>query len=291
MTFSKEVARKAFHGSDIKYNPVLHGSGDLLTQEHCDAINSVARNYDEFCDLIRNELYRLPLTNHYFQKLIEARLHQDLILTSRVIASFLYDDNPTEARLRRIQGKVGNLDSLTEGVGIPKDENEGQEADEKLLDIWSEIFVMDFILHNPKLEFTNVERVVRPKGQPQVDLVAEHQGNHYAIEITRIRKRDFWGSTLPNGFDAIYRLENLDSLRRGLRNKLKDKNRQMERFCAAETTTFDKRLLIIKTSQEEYQDGSEVVRDETRTLFKSGDCPALDEVMLIYDIKNFDWLR
>jgi hypothetical protein len=291
MAFSRALARKAFHGNDIYTSAELRASGAQLTNEHVDAINAVGRDYSDFCILIMNELDRWPLLKRYFERLVEHRLGQNAILASGFIAALLQDDNPAEQRLLRLEGNVRNLDYITSGVGLPTDPNAGQETDEVLLDLWNEIFVLDFIQHTQGLKFTDLEKVVRRRDLPQIDLLAQRQGVHYAIEITRVRKKDFEGTTLPNMYDAIYEPRNLNTLRKLLKRKLHEKNLQLQNFCSAESQPIDKRLLVLKTSQREYQDGSTAVHSETNALLSEGAYSSIDEVLLIYDVENYDWIR
>lgn len=291
MVFPKLTAKTAFIGNAIYCNVELRASGAQFTQEHADAINEVDKNYDAFCTLILAELARWPLTKQYFEHLVVARLRQNAILASEFIASLIGNTNPLEERLARIHNRVENLAIITSEVGLSDNLSNGDESDEIFLDLWNEIFVIDVLLNHSRLGFSSIEKVVRPKGQPQVDLIAAFSGIRYAIEVTRIRKRDFQGSTLPEMFEAVYQEKNLNKLRSALRNKLNSKNKQMGKFCDIETDQYQKKLLVIKTSQWEYQDGSSVVRDETNALMRANDYLHIDEVILIYDVENFDWLK
>jgi len=288
MPFPKSIALKAFEGSTVYRHPELQAQ---LTSDHANAIKAVDENYSEFCQLIVGELDRFPLMRRYFRALVQARLRQNSILTSGFIGRLLDEHNPTEERLERVHEKVRNFATLTSRVKAPASPNSGEETDELLLDIWSELHIMDLLLRDEHLRFTELQKVVRRPDQPKIDLLAKYAVHEYAIEITRIRKRDFSGSTLPGMFDAIYQEKNLESLRKILKSKLLSTDRQIEKFCKSEGRDFDRRLVVIKTSQWEYQDGSEVVRDEIRQLLSTGRFNSINEVLLVYDVSRIDWIK
>lgn len=289
--FPVEVARKAYKGNAIYCFPELSVRGEGLTQDLIDAINAVDQNYPAFCNLIKENLKRWPLTRHFFEHLIDSRLKQNAILASDFISRVIDTNNPLEDRLKRIVGKVKNLESITSDVNVPSDPSLGQEADEVLLDLWNEIFVIDFLLNRNEFKYIDLEKVVREKDQPQIDLIGNWNSEAHAIEITRIRKREFSGSTHPTMFDEIYSKENFSSLRNAIKKKMRNKNKQMRKFRSAEEATYLKHLLVIKTSQWEYQDGSIAVKEITQEFLKSGNYPSIDEIVLIYDIERFDWIR
>lgn len=285
------MARQAFAGAAILHYGELRASGARLSDEHIASINAVSERYVDFCHLIRNELSRWPYTQCYFGHLVEARLQQNSFLQSDFIGSLLGETNPIEERLARLDGKVKNLESVASTYGAPKASRDGRDTDEIILDLWNEIFVIDFIMHNPALQFTSLERVVRRRDRPQIDLLALRNGRRYGIEVTRIRKREFIGATHPFNFEAISHPSNRQSLRQALKNKLRVKNWQFRRFRETESQAFDTALLVIKTSQWEYQDGSDVVADVAVNLLRTGCFSAIDEVLLIYDVVNCDWLK
>jgi hypothetical protein len=207
--YIKTIGRNAIYRSR-ELRARLQPSGWKLTKQHIKAIESVVRDYPAFCNLIIQRLNQWTLTKNYFQHLIQKRLEQEAILASDFVGTLLYSKNPLEERLRRLHDNVENLDSIR-GRGVDKT---GLETDEVLLDIWNEIFVMDFIMN--KLGFTDLEKIVRGPSQPQIDLTARFNHYDYAIEITRIRKRNFSGSTMPNMYDAIKHPDNLNSLQKAL---------------------------------------------------------------------------
>lgn len=291
MVFTREIARNAFHGAAIRNYPLLRSSGTEETPELTNAINMVSQNFPAFRQFMETELSRWPLYERCFKRLIMARLQQDAVLKSDVLGKLLDDTNITEERLQRLWGSVTNLEDVTAGVNAPANQNAGETTDEIIQDLWNEVFVMDFLLHAPGLGFTNLEKVVRPSGQSIVDLLGEYQNYNYAIEITRIRERDFLGSTHPTEFDAIFIPENIDDLWCVLTDKLCKKNKQMRKFCAAEAQTYDKKLVVIKTSQWAYQDANSVVRDEIQFLLNTGRYTSIDEVLYIYDVENYHWIR
>lgn len=288
---SKSVAKKAFEGALIRQHPELRASGAVFTDEHAGAINSVIAYYDDFCHLILSTLEEWAFTKLYFQPLIEVRLLQNAILASGFIGGLLSDHNPTEERLKRIHHKVKNLSSMSGEINLPEDIEAGEESDEVFLDIWNELFVMDLLLHNSRLAFSDLEKVIRRKDLSKVDLLAKRDSQEYAIEITRIRRRDFIGGTLPGMYEKAFNIpDNKSSLQNAMRNKLNSKNQQLKKFCASEGRTYDKKVVIIKTSQEEYQDGSEVVRQEAEALLHTHRYSYIDEILLVYDTENFDWI-
>ncbi|MBN8620838.1 MAG: hypothetical protein J0L63_18135 [Anaerolineae bacterium] len=292
MNFSKSIAKMAFHGYAINCYPILRVGGARFTQEHKDAINAVYDHYDDFCRFILSELSHWPLFERYFKHLVEVRLKQRSdILASDFISSLIDKTHNTEERLERIHNQVKNFASITKEIGIPEDPNKGSDTDEIVLDIWTEIFAIDLLLNDSRLGFSLIEKVIGDKAQPKVDLLAQLNGINYAIEITRIRKRDFEGSTFPKTFEAIYYPENLRILRNALRNKINDKNRQIAAFCKMQPDKCEKKLLVIKTSQWEYQDSNSVLHDETQKLLSTHNYPAIDEVIVIYDVNNFHWLK
>lgn len=294
MTLSKQVAIDAYVGVALRNNPGLEFNGQGFTSKHQSAIDEVINNYSDFCDLVRSELTRFPLIRKYFGHLITSRLQQNVILKSDFILHLFDANSSLENRLTRLEGNVLNLSTITANVNAPSDQQLGEETDEVLSDLWNEIFVMDFLSYGHGLTFGNLEKVIRGNSEPQIDLLANQNSYSYAIEITRIRKRDFSGITFPNMFDAIYKPENITTLRRVLKNKLQDKNNQMEKFCANELVagrSYNKRLVVLKTSQAAYQDGHSVVSTEIEALLSQGIYTSINEVLLIYDIENFDWLK
>lgn len=294
MSFSRDVAINAFIGASIIHNPGLIVNGQGFTSEHRNAIDAVENNYTDFCLLVKSELTRFPLIQKYFGHLITSRLQQNVILKSDFILHLFDANSDLENRLTRLEGNVPNLSTITANVNAPSDPQLGEETDEVLSDFWNEIFVMDFLSYGHGLAFGNLEKVIRGNSEPQIDLLANQNSRSYAIEITRIRKRDFSGITFPNMFDAIYKPENISTLRRVLKNKLQDKNNQMNKFCTNELgagRSYNKRLLVLKTSQAAYQDGHSVVLTETEALLNQGIYTSIDEVLLIYDVDNFDWLK
>ncbi len=99
------------------------------------------------------------------------------------------------------------------------------------------------------------------------------------------------GSTLPHNLDAFDISRNDSKLESSLRYKFKDKNKQIKEYCKIDTSTIYRKLLVIKTSQEEYQDGHEIVKSKTEILLKSGKYPYIQEVLILYDVKpTFHWL-
>jgi len=245
--------------------------------------------------------------NSIFFHLVKARLAQEAILESGFISRLFDEQNPLEERLTRVHIQVKNFDTITGNVGLSRNSAEFDKSDETLLDIWNELFVIDLLINTMHPPFIDVERIVRPKSQTQIDCLAKRGDQEYAIEITRLRKRDFIGSTLPNMIEALDPPENTgdledepkvrdarknrDDLRKALKRKMGEKNKQMQEFCKLEGRSFDKKLVVIKTSQWEYQDGSKVVRDEAQILLDTGRYKYIDELLLIYSIAEFDWLH
>ncbi len=285
---TRDIALKAYQGVAIMNEPLLRLSGSTFTQEHADAIKLVLDNPSDFRDLVLQELSRFPKMELYFRPLIEARLNRNKILDSDILSSILLNKNEVEERLSRNHLKVKYFESIFSEVGLPID---GIESDEVFLDIWNELLTIDLLINDPQLGFSEIEKVVRRRDLTKIDLLATYEGQKYAIEITRLRKRDFLGTTLPNMVDAMFLKENLDDLQNALKSKLKDKDKQFLRFCKQETESFDKRLLVIKTSQWEYQDASNILLEQTKRLLENEVYEGIDEVLIVYDVINFDWIR
>ncbi len=190
MTISRKDAIKAFEAQSIITHPISGLTFGELTDEHNAARFKVQNEYNAFCDLVLNEMERWPLTKKYFGHLIKQRLAQFYVLDS-VFISILFDiENVIEERIERIHLKVLNFESITNGIGAYAGKEKGLETDEKILDLWNEIFVVD-VLIDDKFGFENIEKVVRSKGQPQVDFLATYNGIRYLIEAARLRKVDF----------------------------------------------------------------------------------------------------
>lgn len=290
MVLNRNTVITAFEGALIRQHRELIASGYRFTQDHENAILAINADYEAFCNLVRAELNRWPLTRQYFCDLVEERLLRTPILESGFISSLFSQENEVEARLSRIHLQVANFPAITQSVGFPSNRDSGNESDEIVRNVWTELFALDFLIHHQQRGFTNFEKVVRRADLPAVDFTASHGSETYAIEVTRLRKRNFQGSTLPNMTSSINLPYNQRILRNAIKQILFDKNDQMRRFSQNPTQPINKRLLVVKTSQSEYQDANIEVKQEFEAQFRSGRYPFIDELLLIYDVENFDWL-
>jgi hypothetical protein len=284
----------AFYGYAIHSKRELLGSWERLTNDRKDEINDATlkfqENLEDVCSIIKQQLNNYPLTKKYFEKLINIRINQDNLLNSDFLYSIISDNSNFEQRTERVQNRVKNFDRISDGYSSSPNNQSGDETDEVILDLWNEVFTLDFLLNELNPPYTSLEKVLRPKDKKQVDFMGQHEGKRCCIEVTRIRKRDFLGETLPGDFNDIYRPKNIDILHKALEGKFEKKNKQIQGFCEGEKDLFDKRILIIKTSQWEYQDAHEVVYGICKNLMASGIYKSIDEVMVIYDTENCFWI-
>lgn len=289
MQLSKSVEIKAIEGIVLLENPSLWEDNGRPTEEHRKAIILVYKNLDDFRRLILEELNLYPNVNLFFRQLIQKRLNQDKPLSSPIIQS-LFPSGPIdlEDRLCRI-AHIPNIDAVSKNIRIPKAFEKGFETDEIIKDIWTEFFVADFLISTLKVNY--VEKVIRGKSQFAVEFFVQTDNEDWIVEVTRLRRRDFQGETMPWGSEDCTRPENISQIQKALRLKLFDKNQQIQKFIKAENSDFDKRIVAIKTSQEEYQDCSQIIAEQATKLTNEKSYPEITHVLLIYDISTYDLIE
>jgi hypothetical protein len=290
MSIDRENLLKALEGMRLIQNPNLWEEDSRPTAAHRLAINSVNENLNTFRYIIKEELRKFPNTNRFFGQLISERLFQDYPLTSPIIQKlFPFGLIELEERLSRIL-HLPHIETTTANVHAPKESNKGDETDEIIRDIWAEFFIADFLLTNmPKIIY--LEKVVREKSQPAIEFYIQKENEEWIVEVARLRKRDFQGDTMPWSSQNCTNPENVAVIQNALRLKLFDKNRQIKKFVEAEKRDFEKRIVAIKTSQEEYQDCKGVILEESNRLMKENSYPEITHLLLIYDIKTYDFVE
>jgi len=202
----------------------------------------------------------------------------------------LFPDGPRELEERIARTHhVPNFSTILSEVAIPSDPSRGAETDEAFLDIWTEILILDILIH--RLHFKNVEKVVRGKAEPRVEFLAVQEGQTVAVEVSRIRERDFEGETLPNVTQDCYKPENRRVIREAVFRKLRGKDDQLRRFSECERQPPDKSMVALKTSQRAYQDCREAVADVAKLLLQEESFPHIAQLLLVYDVKNLDLVQ
>jgi hypothetical protein len=171
MPITQYEVGKAYQGVWIRHNPGLAAeAATRYTKDHDEAIKAIIDHYDEFCRLVIAELDRWPLIRRYFKHLIRSRLEQNEALRSDFILMLFDENNMLETRLERIHQRVTNFGSITK-VKAARNKEKGLETDEKLLDLWNEVFIADLLLNNNRLDFTNLEKVVRDPKRHKKSLI------------------------------------------------------------------------------------------------------------------------
>jgi hypothetical protein len=268
-------------------------TSESLTQEHCDAIQRVeATRPDVFRAPVLVQLQMWPYVNRYFRSSVEKRLRQGAIHKSPIIRKLLTPMGlcQLEDRLARVAHRVSGFERIIEDASY--DSESGDKTDEFITDSWAEILAADFLLH--KFQFTCVEKVVRGKKRPKVDFMALNGQCRYAVEVTRLRPRLFRGATSPGIIPDCYEQENVNAIKKSMQDKLTMKNSQFGRFRASGIQLygwrFDRTMLFIKFSQDEYQDCKALIADVGREILTKEAYPEIDELVLVYDIEQFDRL-
>jgi hypothetical protein len=288
MALSRSTIIKAFEGALLKHHPELTVEYGMPNEQHSQAIRAIQDNYERFRQAAIDELEEWQLTQRYFGHIFLARLDQkEAILASPIVQSLFAPAGPRqlEERLARTH-HITNFEVIMSEASIPSSPDAGEETDEIFLDVWSEVLAADILIH--KLCFEHLEKVVREQGQPCADFLGRHQHREYAIEVGRIRRRDFKGSTLPGWDEDCRKPENLRDIEKAVRRKLWRKNRQLREFCASEACAFDRTMAVVKTSQWEYQDCSQVIVEVARKLFGRICYTNINELLLIHDVERFD---
>jgi hypothetical protein len=96
---------------------------------------------------------------------------------------------------------------------------------------------------------------------------------------------------MPWGSQDCTKTENVAEIRKALRLKISDKNKQIRKFVSQEGRDFDKRIVVIKTSQEEYQDCEKVIVTEAKRLMNERAYPEITHLLLIYDTETFEFIE
>jgi hypothetical protein len=285
MDLTRDTVIRALEGTLLHDNPSLLGYYAVPGVEHHKAIQDVNNCQDQFRRIVLNELGNWPLTDRYLRGIVEARLNQENPLSS-ILVQMLFPDGPRELeeRIARTH-RVPNFGTILSEVAIPSDPSMGAETDEAFLDIWTEILILDILLH--RLNYQTVEKVVRGRAKPRVEFLAVQNGQTVAIEVSRIRRRDFKGETLPNVTGDCYKPENLQAIRNVVFRKLREKDDQIRKFSKCELKPPDKSMVALKTSQWEYQDCSEAIADVAKGLFHEKSFPHIGQLLLVYDVTNF----
>jgi hypothetical protein len=288
LLLSRSILLKAFEGALLIRYPILLENHEF-TEEHGEAIRAVQESDEEFRDLVLDEFRKWPLTNKYFRHLAEARLKQKDALFSELI-QLPFPRGPTklEERLTRTC-HIANFEAITSEAHAPSDPELGEDTDEIFSDAWAEVLVADILIH--RLDFEDVEKLVRRRDQPCVDFTGRRNHQRYAIEVARIRRRDFEGTTLPGLTEDCRKPKNLETIEKAVRRKLSDKNEQMGKFRTAEESAFDRRMVALKTSQWEFQDCREVIAEVAGQLASERLYAEIDELLLIYDVENFNLIQ
>ena len=113
----------------------------------------------------------------------------------------------------------------------------------------------------------------------------------WIIEVARLRNRDFQGETMPWGSSDCTKAENVSVIKKALRSKISDKNKQIQKFISQEKRSYDKRVVVIKTSQEEYQDCKSVIATEAKRLIIERTYPEITHLLLIYDTETYELIE
>ncbi len=289
MILTKDAVIKAIEGVLLIENPVLWEDNESPTQEHYKAIKLINENQEGFRQFVADEIKLYPNIHHFFGTLIGLRLSQDKPLASPTIQSLFHVGSiELENRLQKI-AHIPNIETISNNARPPKSFDQGIETDEVIRDIWAEFFVADLLVSTIKVDY--VEKTSRGNSKTTVDFIIGVNNEIWIVEVARLRKRDFHGETMPWGSKDCTKQENIDDIQMALGKKLSDKNEQVRKFVSAENSVFDKRIIAIKTSQEEYQDCSQIIAEETRKLMKNNSFTEITHAMLIYDIKTYDLIE
>jgi hypothetical protein len=289
MNISRETVVRALEATLLLDNPSLLAYSDAPGLEHHKAIEDVNNCLGQFRQIVLNELENWSLTNRYCRSIVEARLNQENPLSSKLV-HMLFPTGPRglEKRIARTH-HVPNFSTILSEVAIPSEPSRGPETDEAFLDVWTEILILDILIHG--LHFQNVQKVVRGKAEPCVEFLAVQKGRTVAVEVSRIRERDFEGGTLPNAIQDCYKPENLRVIRRTVFQKLRKKDDQLRRFSESELQPPDKSIVALKTSQWEYQDCNQAIAGIAKRLLHERSFPHIGQLLVVYDVENFDMIQ
>jgi hypothetical protein len=202
---TKEIVIQAIRWASIQNNPELlwETYAGKMPQECIAAIKAIQNHDEQFRQLIRERLEKLPLTKEYFGSLIEARLKQKGILESPIFSQIFSDprESELEQRLNNIQ-VVSGVESLrTEypGSNNPKP-LKGNDTDLAMYSLLAEITTLDFLI---SLGFVNIHKVIAPQtGIAHVDISAERDGQNYCIEVIRKPENNGWKINSDMGLET-----------------------------------------------------------------------------------------
>ncbi len=244
-TVTLDIVRKAIMGAAIRNSGELLASYGGIPQECIAAAQVVGDNYAQFEDMVWKRLSGLAEIKHFFGRLIKTRLRQKGILASPII-SVIFDDQPKlEERLSRVRS-ISGVDELRKEYRGTSHPDLGHITDEDIIDFSAEVLALDLL---GELGFSNIIKVQEPDNRAHVDITAERDEKHYAVEVTRKREVRGW-QTLPYGnLEDCEAAINQDRIRKVLLHALAKKDDQFSR--AIDAGTIDSaviKVLAIKTS-------------------------------------------
>jgi hypothetical protein len=173
MSLDKNTVKTALVGVLLIQNPVLWETSGQPTEEHDLAIKSVQNDLDAFRKIVINELRNYPNTYSFFGNIIQARIFQDYPLESPFIQKLFSSGlAELENRLNRIN-VVKYIRDISKNVGATKSFNTGDETDEIIKDVWTELFVADFLLIRLKVKY--IEKVKAEKSQPNIEFYVQNR--------------------------------------------------------------------------------------------------------------------
>jgi hypothetical protein len=96
---------------------------------------------------------------------------------------------------------------------------------------------------------------------------------------------------MPWGSSNCTKRENVLEIQKALRLKLFKKNKQIYNYINYVGRDFDRKIVAIKTSQEEYQDCAQVIVKEAKRLMHLREYPEITHLLLIYDIEKYELVK
>jgi hypothetical protein len=289
MPLNRETVIKALEGASLSRNPILSEDNGRPTAEHRVAVQTVLEDLNAFRQIVQEEVKKFPNTDKFVGHLISERLLQDAPLESPIIQA-LFPAGPIELenRLSRIL-HVPNIETVSINVHAPKASDKGDDTDETIKDIWAEFFVADFLVSTLMPNY--IEKVVRGESEPAVEFYIQKNSEEWILEVARLRKKEFNGETMTWSSKDCSNPKNVETIQKVLRSKLEDKKKQIRKFLDREERDFDKRIVAIKTSQEEYQDCYKVIVEKAKEIMNEGAYPEITYLLLIYDTETYDFIN